>query len=132
MLEAVSLLADEPLGYREAVFRQLDRRRNHLAQRHRAEALERGRERAEGRRDAGREDVLVGHVLEAATAELLRRRAGRRRHVAVHREDALARRLADQGRTFAAERVHLWVDQTLDETRRDGGVDRVAARFEDI
>ena len=65
-------------------------------------------------------------------AERLRRRRRRRRHVAVHRDDARLARQAQQHRAFAADGVHLRVDQALDQRRRHRGVDRVAARLEHV
>ena len=130
--ETIFLLVDQALRCRKSVACQLDRRRDRFAQRHRAVALERGEQRAERGGNAGRENVLVRHVIEAAAAEFLRRGARRRRHVAVEHYHLVAPLTAQQDRAFAADGMHLRVHQPFDEAGCNRRVDRVAARLQHV
>jgi hypothetical protein len=68
----------------------------------------------------------------SGTAEFLRRGARGRGHVAVDRDDLVAARGPDEDRALPAERIHLRIDQALDEAGCDRGIDRVAARLERV
>src|SRR4051812_13997327 len=100
-LQAIALLMHETVGGWETLPRQREGRCDRLAQWQGAEALERRDESAKGRGHRRRQDVLIGHVLEAPAAELLRRSARGGSAVAVDRVDLVGAGDAHEERAFA-------------------------------
>ena len=143
LFEVLRVLEREvPVGH-DAVARDLDGRRQHVAERHRAVALQRQREpghRAGHRDRAMAEDVGVAldvrpreqRVGDAADDLVhARMRAQRRDGVEVHRDRLAALRAMHQHDARARDGGHEGLDHRHRERRGDGGVDRVAAALED-
>ncbi len=130
--QAVLVLVMEACGEREAFRGELARVRRDVAKAHAAPALEHRHERRERRGNARRKDVFLRNILVSPGIKSLRGRGARRGHVAVDRDDARFAGKPQQDRALAADGMHLRIHQPLDQRRRDCGVDRVAAGFQNI
>lgn len=126
------MLLQEPGVDREAVLGEREGRRNNVGEAHGAEADQRLDEGAKGAGDASGKDALGRDRGQAAAAEGLRRGPARGDHVAVDRDDAGRAGLVHEDGAFAADRVHLRVDDALDQDSGDGGIDSIPAGLSDL
>lgn len=120
----------KPRMHRHPVFAQRERRRGHFGQRHGAETGERSGEGIESRRNTRRQQALAGDLLESERTVIVDSGARRGDFVAVDRDYAVRACHVNEHRCLAADRMHMRIDDALDQGRGNRGVDGVAAASE--